>query len=102
MSHLCSLAPLLLIASAAAWAVEPAAADTFHADTRGFGVVDVTLRVFGPVDARRSSTAFSATDAEHARICASKCLTDLTGFGDLKPVVNSGLPDRRLVGRIQR
>lgn len=80
---------LLLIAIATCcWSAEP---EAFHAETRGFGTVDAVLRVFGDSAERRSSTVFTAQDAEHARICASKRLADLTGFGDLAVVEGAGL-----------
>ena len=65
--------------------------ETFNANARGFGAVAVTLRqVEQKTDA--SWTSFAAQDAEHATIVASKRLADLLGFGDLKPVADSGLP----------
>lgn len=63
------------------------APETFRADTRGFGQVEVELRPAGA----GSWTVFRGEDPAHARICASKRLADLTGFGDIKPVADSGL-----------
>nr|MBA3685044.1 hypothetical protein [Planctomycetota bacterium] len=73
-------------------AAEPVATETFRADTRGFGQVEVTLAAQGPEGERRSRTSFRAEDAAHARLCASKRLADLTGFGDLAVVPDAGLP----------
>ena len=64
--------------------------ESFSADTRGFGHVAVTLRT--DAGGRSSWTTFAAEDADHARLCASKRLADLQGFGDIKPVADSGLP----------
>lgn len=64
--------------------------ETFHAQTRGFGDIEVTARFSGESAARTSWTTFLAEDEAHARICASKRLADL-GFGDLKLVGDSGL-----------
>ncbi|MFZ2653801.1 MAG: hypothetical protein WAX69_02690 [Victivallales bacterium] len=69
----------------------PAEGGQFKAATRGFGYVDVSMQTFG--DKNDSSlTTFSAEDAAHAKICASKRLADLLGFGDLRIVADSGLP----------
>ncbi|MFA6294490.1 MAG: hypothetical protein WC637_22050, partial [Victivallales bacterium] len=68
-----------------------AAGEKFKADTRGFGAVDVSMRLLGKGN-DSSWTTFFAEDAAHAKICASKRLADLLGFGDLKIVANSGLP----------
>lgn len=73
--------------AAAACAAEPTV-EVFRADTRGFGQVEVELRQAGA----GSWTVFRAEDAAHARICASKRLADLTGFGDLAVVADAGLP----------
>jgi hypothetical protein len=64
--------------------------ETFRVKTRGFGDVEVTARFSGEGAGRTSWTTFLAEDEAHARICASKRLADL-GFGDLKPVADSGL-----------
>ena len=69
----------------------PEKGETFKAGARGFGNVDVTLRRIG--EKKDSSwTTFSAEDAEHAKICASKRMADLLGFGDLKSVAGGKLP----------
>ncbi|MFA6293592.1 MAG: hypothetical protein WC637_17530 [Victivallales bacterium] len=65
--------------------------ETFRAETRGFGKVDVDFRTLGEKK-NASLTTFSAQDPEHAKITASKRLSDLLGFGDLKIVADSGLP----------
>ena len=71
--------------------VAPEPASNFRAATRGFGDVNVTLRMMG--EKKESSwTTFAAEDAAHATVCASKRLADLLGFGDLKAVTDSGLP----------
>lgn len=65
--------------------------ERFRTTMRGLGHVEVTLRVIG--DKKEASwTTFSTEDAQHAKICASKRLADLMGFGDLEQVANSGLP----------
>ncbi len=69
--------------------VETVASESFRADTRGFGDVKVTLNQLGT---KGSLTTFEAQDAEHAKICASKRLADLLGFGDIKEVTGTGLP----------
>lgn len=61
----------------------------FHADTRGFGGVSVETRLYS---GGSSWTTYAAEDAAHAEVCASKRVTDLLGFGDLKRVEGSGLP----------
>ncbi len=77
--------------AAASGAGVPDKGETFKADARGFGNVEVTLHRLGEKkDA--SWTTFSAEDAGHAKICASKRLADLLGFGDLKTVADSKLP----------
>ncbi|MEI8197605.1 MAG: hypothetical protein WCI73_17055, partial [Phycisphaerae bacterium] len=75
---------------AARGAAGPAEA-SFQADARGFGPVKVGLRYFG-ANQENSWTNFAAADAEHAKVCGSKRLADLLGFGDLKVVADSGLP----------
>ncbi len=85
-----------------AWSVvaAPTTADApnsekFSADTRGFGYVNVTLRSLGEKkDA--SWTTFAAEDAAHAKLCASKRMADLLGFGDIKLMADSGLPGTTL------
>ncbi len=66
------------------------ASDTKHVDLRGFGTLEVTPRSF-PVD-HASWVTFAAQDAAHAALCGSKFVADLRGFGDIKPVADSGLP----------
>ncbi len=66
--------------------------ETFHAQTRGLGDVEVTARFTGEGESRTSWTTFLAEDEAHARTCASKRMADLLGFGDVKPVSDSGLP----------
>jgi hypothetical protein len=81
----------LLNMAVAAGGPAPAETEKFEAATRGFGYVKVTMQVVGNKN-DSSLTTFSAEDAEHAKICASKRLADLLGFGDLKVVADSKLP----------
>jgi len=60
--------------------------EALSAKTRGFGDVNVTARFYGEGKEQMSWTTFLAEDEEHARICASKRLADLLGFGDLSAV----------------
>jgi hypothetical protein len=69
--------------------------ESFKAGTRGFGYVDVSMRIVGEKN-DASWTLFSAEDAGHAKICASKRLADLLGFGGLQVVADSGLPGTML------
>lgn len=77
-----------LLAIASTWAADTAG-ETFHAATRGFGDVTVTLRQVGQ---HQSWTVYAAEDATHAMVCAAKRLADLTGFGDLQTTDGTGLP----------
>jgi hypothetical protein len=73
------------------YAADPAGGDKFSAATRGFGNVNVEMRLLG--EKKDSSlTTLSAEDAEHAKICGSKRLADLLGFGELKVIADSKLP----------
>ncbi len=85
--HLLPAILLVLLTSMLAGA-QTARTETFRASARGFGDVMVTLRTNGP----SSWCTFAAEDAAHAGVCSSKRMADLLGFGDLKPVANSGLP----------
>ncbi|MCY3021334.1 MAG: hypothetical protein NTW87_20155 [Planctomycetota bacterium] len=64
--------------------------EVFSAEARGFGHVDIVARLYDA--GSRSWTTFRAEDAAHAKLCASKRLADLLGFGDLKPVAEAKLP----------
>ncbi|MFA6294494.1 MAG: hypothetical protein WC637_22070 [Victivallales bacterium] len=76
---------------AASGAGAPEKGEIFKADARGFGNVEVTLRRVGEKkDA--SWTTFTAEDADHAKVCASKRLADLLGLGDWKIVADIKLP----------
>ena len=82
------LSGMMLPAAGLAAGAAPVASESFRADTRGFGDVKVTLTMLG---GSGSLTTFDAQDAEHAKLCASKRLADLLGFGDIKEVAGSGL-----------
>lgn len=77
---------LAIAALGSAWSAD-LAPESFRAATRGFGQVEVAMTAAG----QGSLTVFRAEDPAHARVCASKRLGDLLGFGDLKPVADTGL-----------
>ncbi len=73
----------------------PPQAESYRAEARGFGSVEVTLRPLG--EKKDSSlTTFAAQDAEHAKIIASKRLADMLGFGDIKLAADNKLPGTTL------
>lgn len=63
--------------------------ETFDATPRGFGNVKVTCHVYGGEDKKSSCTTFDTEDAKYAGICASKRLSDLLSFGDIRKVQDS-------------
>ncbi len=69
--------------------------ENFKAGTRGFGYVEVSMRILGREN-DSSWTTFAAEDTVRAKICASKRLADLLAFGDLKIVAGSKLPGTML------
>ncbi|HEY3329212.1 MAG TPA: hypothetical protein VGK19_04255 [Capsulimonadaceae bacterium] len=76
----------LIAAAIAASILSPScgAAPLSRASMRGFGEVEIKSQVFGEGATRQSWVTFTAEDASHAALIASKYKADLLGFGDIK------------------